>query len=180
MNRIPARLVGIPVLSFICIGPWRHAQVQVLERARKYDSGEAKVTVECFAPAAQGKFPAIVLLHGSGGLELGNGRLFRGIARGLAQKGFVVLVPHFFETNGHVVGAPFQTSDIRAYLESVRDAIDFAATSDNVDSERIGVMGVSLGSYLAFIKRRMTRGSRPSSPSRDRCLSSRPPGSRPS
>ena len=127
-------------------------QVQVLEEVQQYQSGEARVTVEFFSPAAPGKFPAVLLLHGSGGLEMATGDLFREIARGLVQQGYVVLIPHYFESTGHVVGKPFKSGDISLYLDSVHDAIEFAVASGVVDPERIGLVGLSMGSYLAFFR----------------------------
>ena len=151
MKPIPRPLGGLVII--LCMGTSHsHAQVQVIEQIRHYQSGKAQVTVECFSPAAQGKFPAVVLLHGSGGLLLATGDLFRETARGLVQQGYVVLIPHYFETTGHVVGMPFERDDIPAYLVSVHDAIEFAADNPAVDSERIGLIGLSMGSYLAFYR----------------------------
>jgi carboxymethylenebutenolidase len=127
-------------------------EVQVQEAVHQYRSGETRVTVECFAPLAEGKFPAVLLLHGSGGLEQSTGDIFREFARGLSSEGYVVLIPHYFEATAHVVGKPFGDKDIPAYLEAVHDAIEFAVASGVVDSQRIGVVGWSLGSYLAFFR----------------------------
>jgi carboxymethylenebutenolidase len=127
-------------------------QVQVHESVHQYRSGEANVTVECFSPAAEGKFPAVLLLHGSGGLEQSTGDVFREFARGLSSEGFVVLIPHYFETTAHVAGKPFGPKEIPAYLESVHDAIEFAVASGVVDPDRIGVVGWSLGAYIAFYR----------------------------
>ena len=151
MNRVPGYLCGILTLLWIGMGV-AQAQVQVLEEVRQYQSGETQVTVECFSPAAPGKFPAVLLLHGSGGLELATGDLFREFARGLVQEGYVVLIPHFFDRTGHVVGTAFKSDDIPAYLDSVHDAIEFAVASEAVDPGRIGLVGLSMGSYLAFFR----------------------------
>jgi carboxymethylenebutenolidase len=148
MNQIKRRLLGLLIMTWT-VSPLAHAQMQVRERVRQYQSGEARVTVECFSPAAGGKLPAILMLHGSGGLELATGTLFRETARGLARKGYVVLIPHFFEKTGHVQGAPFQESEFLSYMDSVHDAVEFAV-SNGVDPERIGIVGLSLGSSLAF------------------------------
>ncbi len=55
-------------------------EVQVQEAVQQYQSGESRVTVECFSPAVAGKFPAVFLLHGSGGLEQATGDVFRAFA----------------------------------------------------------------------------------------------------
>lgn len=126
--------------------------VQVQEAVQQYQSGESRVTVECFSPAVAGKFPAVLLLHGSGGLEQATGDVFRAFARELSSEGYVVLIPHYFETTAHVVGKPFGDKEIPAFVDAVHDAIEFAVASGVVDSERIGVVGWSLGSYLAFFR----------------------------
>jgi carboxymethylenebutenolidase len=152
MNRIPRYAAGL--LTFLWLGTAvaEAQEVQVQEAVHQYRSGETRVTVECFAPAAEGKFPAVLLLHGSGGLEQSTGDIFREFARGLSSEGYVVLIPHYFEATAHVVGKPFGSKDIPAYVEAVQDAIEFAVASGVVDSERIGVVGWSMGAYLAFFR----------------------------
>ncbi len=75
-----------------------------------------------------------------------------GRSRELSSDGYVVLIPHYFETTAHVVGKPFGDKEIPAFVDAVHDAIEFAVASGVVDSERIGVVGWSLGSYLAFFR----------------------------
>ncbi len=127
-------------------------EVDVREAVHQYRSGDRQVTVECFTPAALGKFPAVLLLHGSGGLEQSTGDIFREFARALSSEGYVVLIPHYFERTAHVAGTPFESKDVPAYTEAVDDAIEFAVASGVVDPERIGVVGWSLGSHLAFFR----------------------------
>jgi dienelactone hydrolase len=115
-----------------------------------YKTGEAVVEVECFEPSARGKHPLILLLHGSGGLEQATGDLFRGIGRRLASKGYVALIPHYFESTNHNVGEPTRPGEVESWNQAVKDAIAFAAESGVVDPERIGLFGFSLGAYLAF------------------------------
>jgi carboxymethylenebutenolidase len=151
MNRFSPSLSGL--LTFLWLGTSvAQDPVQVVEEVKQYLSGEAKVTIECFSPAAPGKFPAVLLLHGSGGLEMATGDLFREIARGLAQDGYLVLIPHYFEKTDHVVGKPFQPDDIPSYLDAVHDAIEFAVAGGVADPERIGIVGLSMGSYIAFYR----------------------------
>jgi carboxymethylenebutenolidase len=151
MSRVPGYLSV--ALTLLWLGSAAaEAQVQVREEVRKYRSGARWVTVECFYSSALGKYPAVLLLHGSGGLEDATGDLFREIARGLVQEGYVVLIPHFFERTGHVIGARVQSADIPLYVSAVHDAIEYAVTSRIVDPERIGLVGWSFGSYLAFFR----------------------------
>jgi carboxymethylenebutenolidase len=142
---------AVPLLTFVCYGATA-ALAQVQEAVEHYPSGEAHITVECFSPGADGKFPAVLLLHGSGGLDPGTADVFREIGRGLASLGYVALVPHYFEKTGHVVGARSHDDELKSYREAVNDGIEFAVTMKNVDPERIGLVGYSMGAYLAFFR----------------------------
>ena len=105
------------------------ARADVQEGIDQYPSGDAQVTVEWFAPAARGRFPAILLLHGSGGLDPGTAQVFRAIGRDFAEHGYVVFIPHYFERTNHTVGQPFREKEFEALLEAVEDAIKFAVAS---------------------------------------------------
>ncbi len=124
----------------------------VQEGVAQYPSGDARVTIEWFAPAARGKFPAVLLLHGSGGLDPGTAQVFRSIGRGFSERGYVVLIPHYFERTNHTVDKPFQTKDFLAWMEAVEDAIKFAGASGTVDADRIGMIGYSMGAHIAFYR----------------------------
>jgi carboxymethylenebutenolidase len=152
MRKILRSTAGVSIVLAIGMAAAEAQEYQVQEAVQKYQSGEARVTVECFTPAAAGKFPAVLLLHGSGGLEQATGDVFAAFARELASEGFVVLIPHYFEKTDHVVGSSFGDKEIPSYNDAVHDAIEFAILSGVVDSERIGVVGWSLGSYLAFFQ----------------------------
>jgi dienelactone hydrolase len=121
----------------------RTALAAVRESVEQLDSGGTLVTVECFSPTARVKHPLVLLLHGSGGLEQATGEVFQGIARKMAARGYVVLIPHYFDRKG----GPTQ------WLRVVDDAIAFTAGGGVegalVDRERIGLFGFSLGSSLA-------------------------------
>jgi carboxymethylenebutenolidase len=151
MNRVtePAAFI-LTILWFgTCLAL---AQAQVQETVEQYRSGETSVTVECFSPGAKGKYPAVFLLHGAGGLDPGTASAFREIGRGLAAQGYVVLIPHYFEKTGHKFGTRFRADEIPSFTEALQDGIEFAVTSGIVDPERIGLVGYSLGAYLAFFQ----------------------------
>ena len=65
-----------------------------------YRSGSASITLERFEPAADGKYPAILLLHAVDGLEKPYGDQYRAAARRFAEKGYVVLLVHYFDRTG--------------------------------------------------------------------------------
>jgi len=128
------------------------ALADVREGVERFRSGDARVTLEYFTPAAPGTFPAVFLLHGSGGLDPGTAYVFREIGRDLAGQGYVVLIPHYFERTGHQVGEPFKDNEIPSMFEAVKDAIDFAVANAPVDADRLGMIGYSMGAHIAFFR----------------------------
>lgn len=106
------------------------------------------IPIEIFNPSAPGKHPLVMAIHGSGGLwNSGYGNF----PQMLADRGFTVFLPHFFEATG-TSWARLDT--IRQYFSewmlTISDAIDFAATQPAADPKRVGVIGFSLGAYLGL------------------------------
>jgi carboxymethylenebutenolidase len=136
-----------------------------------FASGGATITVERYEPAAEGKYPALLLLHAIDGLAKPHGDLYRAAARRYAGKGYVVLLLHYFDRTGN---APEQVKAVREqfvhyarggssadeekavnahfrdWMTAVADATKYARGLRNVDGGRIGVVGFSLGAYLAL------------------------------
>jgi carboxymethylenebutenolidase len=131
------------VLSSLFVAVPGSTLAAVRESIDQFDSGGSLITVECFAPTPRGKHPLVLLLHGSGGLEQATGEVFQGIARKMAARGYVVLIPHYFDRKG----GPAE------WVQVVDDAIAFAAGGGVegalVDQGRIGLFGFSMGSSLA-------------------------------
>jgi carboxymethylenebutenolidase len=140
------------LLAIVLSWPAGRAYAEVREGVEHYRSGEATVTLEWFAPAARGKFPGVVLLHGSGGLDPGTAAVFRDFARDFADRGYAVMIPHYFERTGHVVGEPLKAEEFKAFFEAAADAVEFGVASGVVDPDRIGMIGYSIGAHIAFIR----------------------------
>src|SRR5262245_36653778 len=137
-------------VPLLVVMPVARVRADVREAIHHYRSGDREVTIECFLPLARGSFPTILLLHGSGGLDPGTAYVFRAIGRDLAERGYVALIPHYFEGTGHLVGRPFQGKELAVFIEAAKDAIEFAVASGPVDDDRIGLIGYSMGAYIAF------------------------------
>lgn len=98
-----------------------------------------------FKPEGDGPFPAVVLVHTCGGIQ----SHITDRAKELIAAGFVVLVQDSYGPRGHTVfctasgvGAP------RVYKDSF-DALKHLAQMKLVDSSRIYLVGLSLGSFAA-------------------------------
>ena len=100
------------------------------------------------------KVPAVVLVHGFDGLK-GSLIDYRKHAKDLAGRGYIVLIPHYFEATGSTPLDPVKFAGEMGkngpvWLKVVGDAVEFAAKQPEIDEKRIGMLGFSLGSYLTI------------------------------
>ncbi|HZP64438.1 MAG TPA: dienelactone hydrolase family protein [Terriglobales bacterium] len=114
-----------------------------------FESGGKQIRVDCFFPAENGRrFPAVIGLHGSGGGHLSMAEP----ASLLAGQGFAVYVLHYFDRTGttYVDGLATIARHFPAWMKTLWDAVGFVAKQPQVDPDRIGLLGFSLGAYLAL------------------------------
>jgi carboxymethylenebutenolidase len=117
----------------------------------QYESGGHFVAVDIVGPGGSGRHPAILLLHGRGGMTL-YGPDFRHRAEVLASKAFVVLVPHYFDASASADSPDVTAKLFETWRKAVADAVGFAERRGDVYAPRIGLVGVSLGGYLAAVE----------------------------
>jgi alpha-beta hydrolase superfamily lysophospholipase len=86
---------------------------------------------------------AIVLCHGSAGDRYG----LIAEARALRERGFGVLL-FDFPGHGESAGAVHWNSD---EVRAVRRMVDFLVARSDVDAQRVGVLGFSMGGYIAAV-----------------------------
>ena len=123
---------------------------KVKQATGSYKSEAKEISYELFEPDGTGKYPAIVMLYGSGGMDVG-GALFREVAKLLAQKGYVVYLPHYLEKTGtERASMENYVKYFAPWMRAVEDMIGFAKNQTNVDVKRIGLIGFSLGAYLSL------------------------------
>ncbi len=120
------------------------------ELSVSFVSGGKTIAIDCFIPQIdQGlaRFPAIIALHGSGG---GHDTLAE-TARPLAEQGFCVYVPHYFDRTGTVEAEmPKMFLNFPLWMKTLWDVVSLVAQQPAVDGGKIGVLGFSLGAYLAL------------------------------
>jgi carboxymethylenebutenolidase len=109
--------------------------------------GGTPILIDAYQPEANGqRFPAVIGLHGSGG---GHDTM-AATAKPLAAEGFAVFVPHYFDRTGTTVAD--KASSIRNFplwIKALWDVTSLIAKQSTVDPDRIGILGFSLGGYLA-------------------------------
>jgi uncharacterized protein len=105
-------------------------------------------------PKGSGPFPAVILVHGSGPHDrdetIGPNKPFRDLAHGLASRGIAVL-RYEKRTKQHSVLMALSVNSITVKEETIDDAVaavEALASQDKIDSQRIYVLGHSLGGML--------------------------------
>jgi dienelactone hydrolase len=112
-------------------------------------SGGHRIRIDKYAPTRSNKRPAILVLHGAGGVFL-DGPEMRRVARQLAEAGNTVYFVHYFNRTGTIVALDTgMQKNFPAWLGTVRDSIKFAQR-DSANPSPVGVYGYSLGGFLAL------------------------------
>ncbi len=120
----------------------------VTQSAIVLESGGKDIRLDCFLPSANGqRFPAVIGLHGSGG---GHATMAEP-ANLLAEQGFAVYVLHYFDRTGTTeVDRETIFRHFPIWMKTLWDAVSLVARQPQVDPERIGLLGFSLGAYLSL------------------------------
>jgi dienelactone hydrolase len=147
-----ARVAGLLLVCWSCASLSGGSPLgETLERARariRVD-GHGMMLEEYSAPSP-GRHPAVLLLHGSGGLHFYNGGAMHRYARALASQGFVAVVVHYFDATGTFsAGDEEERRCYDRWVHAVGQAISAVRARPDVDTTRVGLLGHSLGAYLA-------------------------------
>jgi len=113
-----------------------------------FSSGGKPIRLDAYLPNSDSKLPTILALYGSGGGIEGMDKP----ASMLAEQGFAVFVLHYFDRTDTAQATDKATifRHFPAWGKTVWDAIGHIARHPQVDPERIGLLGFSLGAYLAL------------------------------
>jgi len=120
----------------------------VIESRLALESGGRQIGLDSFLPGRDARFPAIIGLHGSGG-----GHASMAEPAGLlAAQGYAVYVLHYFERTetDHIDSLQTVFRHFPAWMKTLWDAVSLVARQPSVDPDRIGLLGFSLGAYLAL------------------------------
>ena len=119
------------------------------ERSREISIGPYPVTVSPDAPVAAGRFPLVVISHGSGGSHL----LYRTIATRLAQRGYVVVLPEHPGNNRNDNSLADSDENLVQRPRQILRALAAVAADRELGprlSGKIGMVGHSIGAYTAL------------------------------
>jgi len=113
-----------------------------------YESGGKTIRLDCFLPDnCKERLPTVIGLHGFGGdsSSMGNS------SSELADRGFAVFVLHFFDRAGRVEAEKSAiVMNFPLWMKTLWDGVSCVEQQPNVDPQRIGLVGFSLGGYLAM------------------------------
>jgi dienelactone hydrolase len=130
------------------------SRAKVTTSVKSFESGDKPITAEWFRPERKGPHPAILLLHEAGGMHPQAAPLLRQYGTLLAKEGYVVLLVHYFDRTGQKGINPRIPENVQKgfgpWKETVRDAVKHLAADPDVNPRRIGLLGFSLGSFLAL------------------------------
>jgi dienelactone hydrolase len=117
-------------------------------------SGGQRVTLEIFLPATSGKHPAMLILHGSSGLQPQYRADIVSFARAFTEAGIAAAMPHYLESTHTDPGKDDVTKLILenrpTWRQACSDALALMANDGRFDVTRLGILGFSLGGNLAL------------------------------
>jgi carboxymethylenebutenolidase len=121
----------------------RHARKLTISTAGR------PVRLEAFFPPGGARSPALLLLHGASGMNGGH-RYIPHVAGALAAEGLATVLVRYFDVSEttHASDAEMRQHFDR-WLQVIDDAVTAVAQFPEVDPARLGLVGYSLGGYLA-------------------------------
>src|SRR5438105_8330272 len=126
------------------------AAARVSEREEHFMTAGREVAVDHYTPGTTGRHPAVLLLHGSGGLHLFFGKEIQAYAQSMAAGGLEAFVVHYFDaTDTFLADDDEERAKYDEWVRATSDAITYVAAQPDVRVPQISVLGISLGAYLA-------------------------------
>jgi dienelactone hydrolase len=176
-RRTVPTLLGLGLLSLAIVAFWANPGEAGLLPSAAYTktacnctSGEHKITVWTYSPKAKGKHPALVMLYGLDCLCESPAR-YEFLAQRFVAKGYVVHFVHYFDcTRVDKKDAqamqdrikacllpkdmPVMDEVVRGYflnwVAAAKSGVQFCRAQDNVDPDRVCLVGFSLGGFVAM------------------------------
>lgn len=162
-HRLRNALAGISLM--LMLGVAGAAEAQVTESEVRFNSAyedAIPMAGTLLLPEGEGPFPAVLILSGSGPQDrdgrdpsLGEHRIYRDIAQQLSEEGYAVL--RFDDRGaGETPGNPAGATVDHLGGDAI-GAFRFLATSEDIDPDRIAILGHSEGGAIAFVAAEQTR-----------------------
>lgn len=118
-----------------------------LAREASFKSGNVRLAGTFTAPIKEGRHPAVLLVWGEGPQDREYQGFFTSIADYLSRHGFSVL--RFDKRGIGASGGDYSSAAASDTVEDVKAALGYLAESNEVDPERIAVLGHAKGAFYA-------------------------------
>jgi len=145
--------VLVLALCAACASPRLHpaapTSLEVQEDVSFLETDGHRIKVDVYQPA-HGRYPAVILLHGSGGIHAIIESQINRYAEALAGLGVVAYVVHYFDYTGNFTSdEAFEKENYFHWVRAVREAVTWVLARPDVRGRQVGILGHSLGAYLA-------------------------------
>ena len=113
------------------------------------------MAVEIYKSLASGKRPAVIIAHGTDGMNTPWGSQIGAFAAFLAQHGYVAMIPHYFDVTGTMPGLATVFASISTtrdiWVQAINDTLGYAnSLTSDVQTGKLGLLGFSLGGHLVL------------------------------
>lgn len=150
LGGVVAAVLVVPAACAHPVVPWT-PDSRVLHEDTAYTSGGRRIAVERVAPMGRGRYPAVLVLHPSDGVDGSGGDYVRRYADELAVNGYVAFVVHYFDCTGtRRSDDALEDRDYPLWTGALVDGVSFAERDASVEPGRVGAFGFSLGGYMAL------------------------------
>ncbi|HWG43149.1 MAG TPA: dienelactone hydrolase family protein [Gemmataceae bacterium] len=114
-----------------------------------FDVAGQRIRIDRFLPSNSRPHPAVLILHGADGLP-GRGLPYREMAARFAANGYLAFLLHYFDaTNDGLRPNPLNPLNFAAWITAIGEGIGYALRQPETLSGPVGLVGFSLGGYLA-------------------------------
>ncbi|WP_229426774.1 dienelactone hydrolase family protein [Microvirga alba] len=121
----------------------------VTQHRHVFSSSGKDIAVDTLQADGLSRPPAVIMLHGADGLSE-NSQYVEG-AQAVARAGYQVNLVHYLdrtEENRASFSTVFQ--NFQPWLDTVNDALAWVANRTEIDTTRLGIIGISLGAALGL------------------------------
>jgi carboxymethylenebutenolidase len=151
--RVCAPVGLVAILGAGCTSPALHLRgptnLQVQDEVSFIESDGHRIRVDVYQPA-HGRYPAVILLHGSGGIHAMVESQINRYAQAMAEKGVISFVVHYFDsTDDFTANDSVETANYFHWVREVREAVTWVLGRPDVRGRQVGLLGHSLGAWLA-------------------------------
>jgi len=108
------------------------------ESSANLEYANEKVRLDIYNPTFP-QCPVVILIHGAAGIEGDRAERYRGFATDLMNKGMIAVNVHYFD------------SKKENWIETIIQTLNYVQNIGNADTDRIGIVGYSLGGTIALI-----------------------------